>query len=88
MAGSFHLGILLTLMVASATAAMAQSAPNAEKLGKVHFETSCNASVGQEFDHAMAARTYYQQLVKIRKRGERQRRKELDRAATYLGGTR
>jgi hypothetical protein len=34
------------------------------------------------------ARTYYQQLVKICERGERQSRRELDHAATYLGGTR
>ena len=30
------------------------AAPRAEKLGKVHFENSCAASVGQEFDRAMA----------------------------------
>src|SRR5262245_50870605 len=29
-------------------------APRAEKLGKVHFENSCSAAVGQEFDRAMA----------------------------------
>jgi len=34
------------------------------------------------------ARTYYQQLVKICERGERQIRPELDHAASYAGGTR
>ena len=34
------------------------------------------------------ARTYYQQLIKICERGERQLRQELDHAASYLGGTR
>jgi tetratricopeptide (TPR) repeat protein len=34
------------------------------------------------------ARTYYQQLVKICERGERQVRPELDHAASYVGGTR
>jgi len=34
------------------------------------------------------ARTYYQQLVKICERGERQIRPELDHAASYVGGTR
>src|SRR5262245_53036833 len=34
------------------------------------------------------ARTYYQQLVKICERGERQLRPELDRAASFVGGTR
>jgi tetratricopeptide (TPR) repeat protein len=28
--------------------------PGGEHLGKVHFQTSCAASVGEEFDHAMA----------------------------------
>ena len=37
---------------------------------------------------AQKARTYYQQLVKICERGERQIRPELDHAASYLGGTR
>jgi tetratricopeptide (TPR) repeat protein len=34
------------------------------------------------------ARTYYQQLVKLCERGERQIRPELDHAASYVGGTR
>jgi tetratricopeptide (TPR) repeat protein len=34
------------------------------------------------------ARTYYQQLMKICERGERQLRPELDHAASYIGGTR
>src|SRR5580765_7243111 len=45
----------LALTVASASIAMAQTArPGGERLGKVHFDTSCAASVAGEFDHAMA----------------------------------
>jgi tetratricopeptide (TPR) repeat protein len=37
---------------------------------------------------ALKARSYYQQLIKICERGERQIRPELDHAASYVGGTR
>jgi tetratricopeptide (TPR) repeat protein len=48
-------GSLLILMLAVAPLAHAQ-APRAggERLGKVHFETSCAPSVAGEFDHAIA----------------------------------
>ena len=47
------LGLVLT--VASASIVVAQTArPGGERLGKVHFDTSCAASVAGEFDHAMA----------------------------------
>jgi hypothetical protein len=44
---------VLTLGQASAADAQAPR-PGGERLGKVHFETSCAASVAEEFDHAMA----------------------------------
>src|SRR5262245_1478218 len=45
----------VALMLATAPAVTAQSArPGGERLGKVHFETSCAAQVGEEFDHAIA----------------------------------
>jgi hypothetical protein len=48
-------GWVVVLMCASAMVAVAQiSRPGGERLGKVHFETSCATSVGGEFDHAMA----------------------------------
>jgi hypothetical protein len=57
----FIVSVALVLMLGSSAAlAVAQhddhggSAAGAEKLGKVHFENSCSAAVGQEFDHAMA----------------------------------
>jgi tetratricopeptide (TPR) repeat protein len=43
----------LTLVPASAAHAQSPR-PGGERLGKVHFETSCAASVAGEFDHAMA----------------------------------
>src|SRR5262245_23723439 len=47
--------LAVVLMCASATIAMAQTPrPGGERLGKVHFETSCAAPVREEFDHAMA----------------------------------
>jgi tetratricopeptide (TPR) repeat protein len=46
---------LVASSLASWTVAAAQEArPGGERLGVVHFETSCNASVRDEFDHAMA----------------------------------
>ena len=58
----FIVSVVLVLMLGfSAGLAFAQhddhgggAAPRAEKLGKVHFDNSCSASVGQEFDRAMA----------------------------------
>ena len=48
-------GWVVVLICASAGAAVAQaSRPGGERLGKVHFETSCAAPVAGEFDHAMA----------------------------------
>jgi hypothetical protein len=48
-------GWVVVLTCASAVVAVAQtSRPGGERLGKVHFETSCAASVAGEFDHAMA----------------------------------
>ena len=48
-------GWVVVLMWASAMVAVAQiSRPGGERLGKVHFEPSCVASVAGEFDHAMA----------------------------------
>ena len=45
--------IALTLM--SVPVARSQtSRAGGERLGKVHFETSCAAAVAEEFDHAMA----------------------------------
>src|SRR2546423_1444486 len=51
----FVLSSALALTLVSASAVHAQ-APRAggERLGTVHFATSCAASVGEEFDHAMA----------------------------------
>jgi tetratricopeptide (TPR) repeat protein len=45
--------VALTLASASAPHAQAPR-PGGERLGKVHFDTSCAASVGAEFDRAMA----------------------------------
>jgi hypothetical protein len=45
--------IALTLVSASLVHAQAPR-PGGERLGKVHFATSCAAPVGEEFDHAMA----------------------------------
>ena len=48
-------GWVIVLTCASVMVAVAQtSQPGGERLGKVHFETSCAASVAGEFDHAMA----------------------------------
>ena len=45
----------IALVLISAPLAGSQSArQGGERLGKVHFETSCAAPVGEEFDHAMA----------------------------------
>jgi tetratricopeptide (TPR) repeat protein len=48
------LAFLLASLVSVTLAAVQQSPPASEKLGKVHFETSCSAPVGTEFDRAMA----------------------------------
>jgi len=45
--------IAFTLVTAPVVHAQAPR-PGGERLGKVHFETSCTAPVGEEFDHAMA----------------------------------
>jgi hypothetical protein len=45
--------VTLTLMSAPAVTAQTPRA-GGERLGKVHFATSCASSVGEEFDHAMA----------------------------------
>jgi hypothetical protein len=48
-------GLAIALLCVSATIALAQTPrPGGERLGKVHFETSCTAPVREEFDHAMA----------------------------------
>src|ERR671939_1912595 len=51
----FLVSSALAFTLASASAVNAQT-PRAggERLGKVHFDTSCAASVGGEFDHAIA----------------------------------
>jgi tetratricopeptide (TPR) repeat protein len=55
MRAMFVLSSVFALTLASAPLAHAQTArPGGERLGKVHFETSCAASVAEEFDHAMA----------------------------------
>src|SRR5215510_6022314 len=43
-----------TAVIASGVPVQVQSPPAPEKLGKVHFETSCSDSVGGDFDRAMA----------------------------------
>src|SRR5262245_30915309 len=43
-----------TVAVALPVRVRVQSPPAAEKLGKVHFETSCSAAVASDFDRAMA----------------------------------
>jgi hypothetical protein len=49
------LGSVVGLVCALTASAAAQSPrPGGEKLGQVHFETSCAASAREEFDHAMA----------------------------------
>jgi len=46
---------LVALTLSSTSAVPAQPPrPGGERLGKVHFETSCASSVAEEFDHAMA----------------------------------
>ena len=45
--------IVLTFVSASFAHAQAPR-PGGERLGKVHFDTACAASVGEEFDHAIA----------------------------------
>src|ERR1051326_7508017 len=48
-------GWVVVLICAAAGAAVAQaSRPGGERLGKVHFETSCAAPAAGEFDHAMS----------------------------------
>lgn len=42
--------VLLVTQVAPAQ----QASPASDRLGKVHFETSCSATTREEFDHAMA----------------------------------
>src|ERR1041384_8402971 len=47
--------LVSALVVAVAASAAAQPARGGgERLGKVHFQTSCAAGVTEEFDHAMA----------------------------------
>ena len=41
-------------VVTSPVRVRVQSSPAPEKLGNVHFETSCGGSVAGDFDHAMA----------------------------------
>ena len=43
-----------TAVIASPVSVSVQSSPAAERLGKVHFETSCSAAVAGDFDRAMA----------------------------------
>jgi hypothetical protein len=51
----FVLSSVIAGALAAASAAPAQAPqPGGDRLGKVHFETSCAAAVGAEFDHAMA----------------------------------
>jgi tetratricopeptide (TPR) repeat protein len=45
---------VLILMAGSRIAQEHQHAAVGEQLGKVHFETSCNAAAQQQFDHAVA----------------------------------
>ena len=45
--------IVLTFVSASFVHAQTPR-PGGERLGKVHFDTACAASVGEEFDHAIA----------------------------------
>ena len=46
---------LVALTLSSTSAVPAQPPrPGGERLGKVHFETSCASSVAEEFDHSMA----------------------------------
>ena len=46
---------LVALTLSSTSAVPAQPPrPGGERLGKVHFETSCASSIAEEFDHAMA----------------------------------
>ena len=46
--------VMAVLIVWSPAEATEQARAGGERLGKVHFATSCSASVGEEFDHAMA----------------------------------
>ena len=48
------LGVLLAVLLVGAGIGAAQSTPAGEKLGKVHFETSCAPAVTPDFDRAMA----------------------------------
>src|SRR4029079_5116145 len=43
-----------TVVIASPVPVSVQSAPASEKLGKVHFDTSCSAAVTGDFDRAIA----------------------------------
>ena len=43
-----------TVVIATPVRVRVQSPPAAEKLGTVHFETSCSAAVTRDFDRAMA----------------------------------
>jgi len=55
MSAARTIGLAVVLIGAAAASSRAQT-PRAggERLGKVHFETSCAAAVADEFDHAMA----------------------------------
>ena len=47
--------VLSAMVVMLASSALAQAPrPGGERLGKVHFETSCAQPVAEEFDHAIA----------------------------------
>ncbi len=48
------IALLTGLIQTTSSFATAQTRPADEKLGKVHFETTCAPAVGAEFDHAMA----------------------------------
>ncbi len=47
-------GITALTLASNGSAISQPLSPADEKLGKVHFATSCAAGVAQEFDHAMA----------------------------------
>jgi tetratricopeptide (TPR) repeat protein len=48
------IGLAVVLGCAVTTVGAQPPRPGGERLGKVHFETSCAGSVAEEFDHAMA----------------------------------
>jgi tetratricopeptide (TPR) repeat protein len=48
------LSVVVLTLVSASVAHPQTPRPGGERLGKVHFATSCASSVGEEFDHAMA----------------------------------